>query len=65
MSALDPIVRFGTSRRFAAMPDFGRDWSEADISRASRACPFDEDDPEATIRPAGWLQNPRYARYGR
>jgi putative ABC transport system substrate-binding protein len=36
-----------------------------DMPRPRAAYRFVEFDPEATIRPAGWLQNPRYARYGR
>jgi ketosteroid isomerase-like protein len=35
-----------TARRFAAVPSFGSDRSEADIPRASGACRSDENDPK-------------------
>jgi hypothetical protein len=39
----------GTSRRFAAVRSFGRDRSEADMPRGSRACRSDENDPQRTL----------------
>ncbi len=38
----------GTPRRFAAVPNFGSDRSEADMPRASGACRSDENDPTRT-----------------
>jgi hypothetical protein len=38
----------GTFRRIAAVRRFGRDWSEADMPRASGAGRSDENDPTPT-----------------
>jgi hypothetical protein len=41
----------GTSRRFAAVPNFGSNRGEADMQRASRTCRSNENDPSAGMRP--------------